>query len=432
MLEQIKHILISAYETQLSNLSNAEKKIKEAQKPLFAKKYEILNYKERHKFLSKIPFVSRKAKKEFNVIEKQLSSMLEETLQIVSQRSQGERKIEDIERAKNLTELGYDFASAKDFLESKGWEPFLERGDKIPTNPWERPLGSKELSDKVMLVRKTEIRPEKSLILTPKNGGALTDAKKSTFTILGDNLTLQVPLERETIHFCQNCEVASHAEGKFDGTKYAVIIPMDDVPKESIKSAAVGDTFVKGNVSLTKDSYILCPANEVRMMRKLNPETNVIGYSGANVDGFAEILLSNLDINIKSPGTPPNHAHSQEMMEEIRGTHSNFLLQTMKHFEKKGQLEELPNDKSFCNILKNCCYHEGFIPIEGTETTILQRKLGEIGVKVDLPSTLNDKTKEQITDIAKKIVAAFGERDKNIELSPIQINKAPTPIGGLI
>lgn len=53
--------------------------------------------------------------------------------------------------------------------------------------------------------------------------------------------------ERNTVHFAVNDEVASHEYGNWENSKYAVLIPFTDIPKEKISKVKSVDTFTNRN-----------------------------------------------------------------------------------------------------------------------------------------------------------------------------------------
>ena len=63
-----------------------------------------------------------------------------------------------------------------------------------------------------------------------------------------------------------NDEVSSHMFGSWDNCKYAILIPFDDIPNEKIGRVAPMDTFTRGSIELSENSWILCPKNEVERL----------------------------------------------------------------------------------------------------------------------------------------------------------------------
>lgn len=150
-----------------------------------------------------------------------------------------------------------------------------------------------------ILVHKTNYPPQNDTIKTAKSAGA-----KNRFEIELDGQTyeLEVPFERETIHFAVNGEVGSHTLGNWDSMKYAILIPFTDIPKEQVVNANTVDTFTYGDVSIPPTGYILCPAKEVEELKLQNPSANIIGYEGDKVLGHPSLIIQQLGYQIEECG----------------------------------------------------------------------------------------------------------------------------------
>lgn len=155
------------------------------------------------------------------------------------------------------------------------------------------------LSD-LVLVHKTDYIPQNSEIKTSQNSGVKYDDKVK---ILGKEYGFKTSSHRNTLHFSVNGEVGdiSGEEGWSD-TKYAIIMPFTEVPIASIGSAAPMDTFVVDNVSITPDTYILCPVEDLEIVKSQNPNAKVITYDGQSVSGFANLLISKLGHKVEDSG----------------------------------------------------------------------------------------------------------------------------------
>lgn len=82
--------------------------------------------------------------------------------------------------------------------------------------------------------------------------------------------------------------------GSWDNCKYAILIPFDDIPNEKIGRVAPMDTFTRGSIELSENSWILCPKNEVERLKIFNPKVHVLGYEGENVTGYSKPFLTQL------------------------------------------------------------------------------------------------------------------------------------------
>lgn len=146
----------------------------------------------------------------------------------------------------------------------------------------------KSLED-IVLIHKTDYVPMDGIIKCSKDAGVMAEY---SFYIGDKEYTIQYPSERETVHFCLNGEVTSHSMGDFKGMKYAVIIPFTQMEKDSIIGGTTVDTYTKGSVLIPEGGYLLCPQDEVKRLRNVVGNVNIVGYEGKNVDGYANLLAS--------------------------------------------------------------------------------------------------------------------------------------------
>lgn len=146
----------------------------------------------------------------------------------------------------------------------------------------------KGLSD-LVLVHKTDYIPIDGVIKSSKDAGVLEDSRVS---INGQEYIIDVPSERESVHFCLNGEVTSHKFGNWDESKYAILIPFDKIDNDIIIGGTTVDTYTKGSVQIPQGSYILCPQSEIEKLESLTRNLNVVGYEGENVTGYANMFLS--------------------------------------------------------------------------------------------------------------------------------------------
>lgn len=146
----------------------------------------------------------------------------------------------------------------------------------------------KGLSD-LVLVHKTDYIPIDGVIKSSKDAGVLGDA---SIWINDQEYIVDVPSERESVHFSLNGEVTSHTLGDWDESKYAIIIPFEKIDKDNIVGGITVDTYTKGSVQIPQGSYILCPQTEIERIESLTKNLNVVGYEGENVTGYANMFLS--------------------------------------------------------------------------------------------------------------------------------------------
>lgn len=197
-------------------------------------------------------------------------------------------------KTKSLGELGIDVQGAVNLLESRGIPVVLTEADK-GISYHERDYSSKS---SLIGVHKTHYAPVGSQIRTLKN----TNTINENIIINGQEYGYSYRSERDTIHMAMNDEVSSHSMGGWDSCKYSILIPMTDIPNERIGQAASVDTFVKGDLQLTPNTWILCPNEEVGKIRNNNPNVHVIGYEGDTALGYSPAFLSALGYRAEEVG----------------------------------------------------------------------------------------------------------------------------------
>ena len=205
------------------------------------------------------------------------------------------KKITAIQNAKTLEELGFSTIDAIKFLEDRGIQPVLTDADKYIIDH-SRNYFSKS---SMMGVHKTKYAPTDNVI---KSAKAANSKLKKEIILNGVEYEYSYKRARDTVHMAMNDEVSSHAYGSWDDCRYAVLIPFKDIPNERIGSTAPMDTFIKGSLDLTEDSWILCPENEVDHVKAHNPKVHVLGYKGENVTGYSQPFLTHLGYRAESVG----------------------------------------------------------------------------------------------------------------------------------
>lgn len=147
--------------------------------------------------------------------------------------------------------------------------------------------------DDLVMVHKTSYFPNKA-IKTP------LDTKKFAMKTInckidGEDREYKYPIRsyRNTVHFCLNGGVESHAYGRWDDIKYAILMPLSK-NKDKIVGGTECDLFSLGSVPITDNAYILCPKEEIDKMKEANPTAHVIGYEGDSISQYVNIFLSNI------------------------------------------------------------------------------------------------------------------------------------------
>ena len=258
------------------------------------KRNDYKKFKEQSKRMAKLSKLISEAKSELDAEEKKVKHELE-TSGISGELSRIVQETELVENAKTLYDMGISPIDAIELLESKGIQPVLSESDKcVSSHP--RDYSSKS---SLIGVHKTKYSPTANMIKSAKDSNV--EYKKS-ITINGTEYEYSYKSARNTIHMAMNDEVSSHAYGSWDDCKYAVLIPFDDIPNEKIGRAAPMDTFTRGSIELSENSWILCPKNEVERLKIFNPKVHVLGYEGENVQGFSQPFLTQLGYRAEDVG----------------------------------------------------------------------------------------------------------------------------------
>ncbi len=251
-------------------------------------------FKAQSKRLSELPKLISDAKSELQEESEKVEHELEAS-GINDKLTEIKQKISLIENAKTLYETGITPAEAVKILESNGIQPVLSESDKsIFSHP--RDYSSKS---SLIGVHKTRYVPTSNMIKSAKDSNV---EYKENITINGVQYEYSFKSARDTVHMAMNDEVASHIRGSWDDCKYAVLIPFDDIPNEKIGRAAPMDTFTRGSIELSENTWILCPKNEVEQLKIFNPKVHVLGYEGENVKGFSQPFLTQLGYRAENVG----------------------------------------------------------------------------------------------------------------------------------
>ena len=196
-----------------------------------------------------------------------------------------EEEISIMQSTKTLFDLGFSPTEAMEFLHERGFKPVLTSEDMGIV---EHPREFSSISS-LICVHKTLYPPNNNQIRTAKASNAQF---KETIVINGVKYEFFYESGRDTIHLSMNDEVASHMYGSWDECPYAVLIPFKDIPKETIAMAHPQDTWIRGNIDLSSDTWILCPENEVDDVQACNPNVKVVGYRSEKVQGFPRPFLT--------------------------------------------------------------------------------------------------------------------------------------------
>lgn len=227
-----------------------------------------------------------------------------------------------IERATTLLQLGYTFTEAIKKLKEAGVTIVLTEEEKERRfeeirqaqktieerfgylcefengliNGLVNMRGFESTSD-IIMVHKTNYAPKGERIESRYSGGVLDEC---SIILGGEEYKFTCKNGRDTVHLSANHEVSANDGGSWSKMKYAVILPFDDLKKHSkIKSVKSVDTYTRGAVRLTENSYILCPKGESRAIQEENPNVTIIEYEGEFVQDYANMLISELGYKLE-------------------------------------------------------------------------------------------------------------------------------------
>lgn len=324
-------------------------------------------------------------------------------------------------------------------------------------------------SSDFILVHKTHFIPHNGAIKTSNDVGKKIEFY---FNIKRRSYELNYEVQRKTVHTCVNGEVSSHSMGNWDDCEYIVLIPFDEIPRENIAAANTVDTYTKGEIILTPNSWIICPENEVESIKANNPGINVIGYTGDKSLGAGDVLVQLLGYTLERGGAREwndanadydfysimkkegietgLHDGSKEHVQENNDMMAMRAVEVCKFLKKENFTEDdilhcffpskddfengnlidgpLYNAKLFLEKMKEEGFDipEEFITIFETlpSTSIINCKLETLLL---LPENISEEKKKMLEPIIEKINEAnekerFDERDKSLEeLSSIML-----------
>ncbi len=265
-----------------------------------------------------------------------------------------DKEITELNNIKTLKKMGLSFEDAIKVLTSNGIDFSLDENDiNVYANETNADKDFKDLSDFV-LVHKTMFAPKGDVVKTAHEAGVVVDSDLKAINVNGKDIRVPVKVFRNTLHFCVNTEVTGGFIGAndWDNYRYAVIVPFTSVKQEKIANFFTVDTYTNGGVELDKSCYILCPEEDYEMIKKDNPNTNVIKYKGQKVTGYANTFITLLGYKREQAGAynweneiddekakgialrnnlplGVNHASAKEGREEKLKEHSSYIISTI-------------------------------------------------------------------------------------------------------
>lgn len=79
--------------------------------------------------------------------------------------------------------------------------------------------------------------------------------------------------------------------GNWDKTKYIIISPFDKAELSSFVGGNTVDFYMQGSFKIPQGSYILCPQEEMALVKEMNPSLKTIGYMGEYSKGYGDLLI---------------------------------------------------------------------------------------------------------------------------------------------
>ncbi len=375
------------------------------------KRKEYLEYKRQSERVNKYDVLIKKTQNELDKEQKRVEDEIND-LEIYEKLKEIEDKKNTIEKEKTLYGMGITPIEAIKLLEENGIQPVLSEADKVEfIHP--RNYSSKEA---LIGVHKTRYAPTANCIKSAKDAKA---ENKEKVIINGVEYEYSYKIERDTVHMAINNEVSSFGMESWDDCKYAILIPLKDIPNEKIGCAAPMDTFTMGSIEISEDTWILCPKNEVNTIKAFNPKANVIGYEGENVMGFSGPFLTQLGYRAESLGMWAwSDIESEEQYVELMNKEKIEMSAHSNHysFEDENVKTRINKAVSLCKLLKDNHLINRPEDINTINTQLEERKTNNFGRILDFlreKSNLKKAPSQAIKANNKQADIFFQEMEKN-------------------
>ena len=266
-------------------------------------------------------------------------------------------EIKRIESARTLADLGLTFEEAVQILSDNAIPLILNEEDKAITEHSNELKGIEDF----VLIHETRYPPVNCKINTPEETGAILQIDK--FNLNGQEYSYELPYHRNTVHFCMNSEVnTGHGFLDCDDCKYAIIIPLKDMPLDRMKGEA-GDLYTVGEgPTLSSNTYILCPRGKAEQLKQNNPNGIVIEYDGESVRGYPSAFISTIGYKQIEMGahSPLDENISIQILEVLKkanielNTHFNSAEEEREHvYSDMDRLVALYNIIKDNGLIKN-------------------------------------------------------------------------------
>ena len=242
-----------------------------------------------------------------------------------------EKLMSDVSMSTTLAQLGITPADAVTMLEQNGITPLLDESDR---EIFERPRDYQSRAD-LIAVHKMDNMPTHNRLSTPAELGL---EHTESITLDGKEYAYSFQLQRNTMHVSMNDEVSSHFAGNWDNCHYTVLQPFHEIGDVEIGNAAPNDTYTRGGIALSKNAWILCPADQVAEVKQQNPGVHVLGYQGENSKGLAAPFLSQLGYRAEKVGQWGwDDRESQQQFDNLM---QNENINAIQHFASTDAQDE--------------------------------------------------------------------------------------------
>lgn len=402
MWKQIRDIEFKEINAELEKIRLAKARVDELEDRINAINEDISseNSKQKVSFLKRI--FRRREYKQTLMLSSQTISAKREEIRIIEQELDEEKlkidelrlqelkeRFEKFKCATCLEDMNYTAEKAIALLEEESIPVILEENEKVEPN-------EEKIRDEadIVLIHKTDYMPENDQIQTSKS--AVQYKEKVVF---GENeYEISYPQGRDTIHFAVNHEVTDHASGTWNNARYAIVVPFSEIANEKIGSACSVDTFIKGNVKLNNNTYILCPEGEGETVRNLNPNVRVVEYVGKTVQDYANLLISSLGYPVKRASSVAWH-DKDEQEKYNKMMHDKGLITDLHSGTQEGLTEDEDTEIYKFSAIMKLISEQGIIGKIGVERVLQDIEEQELlsllthGIQVEDSITLEDVTR---------------------------------------
>ena len=366
----------------------------------FTKRKEYRQYKSKIKEVSE---VSKKIQDLKSKIDRETERL--RSTGITSRFDEVMQKIEIVTESSSLCDLGISPIEAIQILEKNGIQPILTEADMV-VSPHE---SSYDTKSSLICVHKTHYPPSSNMIKSARDSKV---KRTKSIEVNGKTYEYSYYDSRDTVHFSMNNEVSSHSHGSWDTCEYAILIPFSDISNQKIGCAIPADTFTKGSIDFSENTWILCPEDEVEKIKKLNPCTkaHILGYtkSKQSVLGFPPAFLSQLGYNAE---TVENYSwsDSEKTIQFKNFIESNGITYAGHTGSSYHYDENLLNSLNECIAICKLIQHENL----SSDIDVILKEIGLPNELILAPEDIPATTPQSIIANHKQSDVFFEEMKKN-------------------